>query len=129
MKRANSAKGAEGTERTEGARRTKGAKGAKRNGLKERCTGAVDYIKANVWTLLTITIVVMMSVMIGRNVVHAVSIGLEIGSLERERERYQYLVTRDSSLLEGLSRDEELVKFARENFFMQGANEEIYVIE
>ncbi len=100
-----------------------------KKGIKEMCLGAVGYIRSNVWTLLTITIVVMMSVMIGRNVVHAVSIGLEIGSLERERQHYQYLVTRDSALLEGLNRDEELEKYARENFFMQGKNEEIYIIE
>lgn len=97
--------------------------------LKSRWGRAVEYIRSNVWTLLTISITVMMIVMIGRNVIHAVSIGLEISKLEREQEHYQYLVTRDSALLESLSHDDELERYAREKFYMQGSNEEIFIIE
>lgn len=90
---------------------------------------SLDYIKGNIWTVATIVIISIMSVMIGRNVIHAISIGFDIGRLEQQREEYQYQITRDSSLLESLSNDDELIKYAREKFYMQSSKEEIFIIE
>ncbi len=89
----------------------------------------LNYIRTNIWTLLTIVIAAVMFVMIGRNVMHAISIGFEISKLEQEREVYQRLITRDSTLLESLSHDDELEKYARENFYMQSPKEEIFIIK
>lgn len=87
------------------------------------------YLRGNIWTFLTIAIMGVMIVMIGRNVIHAISIGFEIGRIEQEQEQYQWQVTRDSMLLESLNDDEGLIRYAREKYYMQSEKEEIFVIE
>lgn len=97
--------------------------------MKISFTKVFDYIRSNMWTLLTIVITIVMLVMIARNAFHAVSIYFEIGVLEREKEYYQGLVERDSSLLKRLENDYELEKYAREKFYMHSDKEDIYIIK
>ncbi len=97
--------------------------------MRPKSVGVFSYIRTNIWTLFTIAIVTVMFIVIGRNMIHAVSIGFEINKLEKDRAKYQYLITRDSTLLESLNHDDELERYARENFHMKHPKEEIFIIK
>ncbi len=66
---------------------------------------------------------------IGRNAFHAVRIRYEIAVLRGDARRYQERITRDSTMIDNLKYDAELERYARENYFMQRKNEEIFIIE
>lgn len=90
---------------------------------------SMSYLLANRWTIVTVAIVIFMLVVIGRNLAHAIFIRYEIAVLEGEKGRYQELITADSALIESLKYDKELERYARENYFMQRAKEEIFIVE
>lgn len=88
-----------------------------------------SYLRRNILTPITIAIVCFMVVVIGRNLIHAISIGFEIGRIEQEQEQHRWQITRDSMLLESLKDKEGLIRYARERYYMQSEKEEIFVIE
>ena len=53
----------------------------------------------------------------------------EIDMLNREKEYYQSEIKQDKELIEKLKNEEDLEKFAREEYKMKKENEEIYLIE
>lgn len=53
----------------------------------------------------------------------------EIDKLNREKEYYQSEIKQDKELIEKLKNEEDLEKFAREEYKMKKENEEIYLIE
>jgi cell division protein FtsB len=53
----------------------------------------------------------------------------EIDKLNREKEYYQSEIEQDKELIEKLKNEEDLEKFAREEYKMKKENEEIYLIE
>ena len=53
----------------------------------------------------------------------------EIDQLNSEKEYYEKNIKADKELIENLDDKEELEKFAREEYKMKKANEEIYIIE
>lgn len=90
---------------------------------------SLEYIKANMLTPITILVVIFMLFVIGRNAVHAIHIRYEIGVLRGDARKYQERITKDSTVIESLKYDAELERYARENYFMQRKNEEIFIIE
>ena len=53
----------------------------------------------------------------------------EIDKLNREKEYYQSEIQQDKELIKKLENEEDLEKFAREEYKMKKENEEIYLIE
>lgn len=53
----------------------------------------------------------------------------EIDKLNHEKEYYNSEIKKDNELIEKLKNDEELEKYAREQYHMKKENEEIYLIE
>ena len=53
----------------------------------------------------------------------------EIKKLNNEKEYYEREIKQDNELIDKLNDDEELEKFAREEYKMKKENEEIYIIE
>ncbi len=53
----------------------------------------------------------------------------EIQELEDNKEYYLKEITKDQKDIKKLKNDNELEKFARENYFMKREDEEIYIIE
>lgn len=90
---------------------------------------AFNFVKGRILTLGTVAIMAFMVFVIGRSVIHAISIGMQIGELEELRDGYQDDITRDSTILERLKYDDELERYARENYYMQRPNEELFIIE
>ena len=64
-----------------------------------------------------------------KNGVHAVRTAVNIKHIDEQAALYQSDITADSLLLEQVKSDEGLIKFAREKYFMQYADEEVYVVE
>lgn len=81
------------------------------------------------WIVSTGVIVVFTVLIVGRNMIHAIKIKRQISALERERQYYQSNIEQDSTLLERLRFDEYLEQYARENYRMQKANEQIYIVK
>lgn len=90
---------------------------------------AFNYVKERILTLGTILVMGFMLFVIGRNAIHAFSINMQIGDLEQLHREYQDNITRDSTILERMKYDEELERYARENYYMQNPNEELFIIE
>lgn len=81
------------------------------------------------WMAATAVIVVLTTVVVGRNALHAFKIKRQINALERERERCRARIAQDSALLERLRYDDCLEEYARENYRMQRRNEHVYIVE
>ncbi len=88
-----------------------------------------QYIKSNRWSVLFFAIVLFMLFVIGRNIIHAIQIGHDSSILRSEAKQYQKRITADSTLIESLKHDSELERYARENYYLQRPNEEIFIIE
>ncbi|MFR9602350.1 MAG: septum formation initiator [Rikenellaceae bacterium] len=81
-------------------------------------------------TIIAITAVIMLFMLfvIGRNMLHALSIRGDISALEYEAEYYQGHIKTDSILLEELKFDDKLEKYAREHYRMQRRGERVYIM-
>ncbi len=89
----------------------------------------VRYIADYKWSILTIIIVALILFKISRDVIHATQINIEMAKLKREKREYQNSITRDSTLIEELKTDEELIRYAREQYLMKRDDEDIYIIK
>lgn len=90
---------------------------------------AFNFVKSHIISVGAFVVMGIMVYMIGRNVIHAISINMQIGELEELRAEYQADITRDSTILEHMRYDEELERYARENYYMQSPDEELFIIE
>ncbi len=97
------------------------------NTFRDKFINKIELLKGNLWRGLTIVIIIIMVVVIGRNFFHAITISGQIGDLQDEKRRFQQSITADSTLLESLKTDDGLEKFARERYHMQLPNEEIFI--
>lgn len=81
------------------------------------------------WRFLTTVVVLFMLFVVGRNLVHAVKIKGQIGSLRRQADLYRERIAQDSTLVERLRYDDYLEEYARENYHMQRSDEHVYIIK
>ncbi len=81
--------------------------------------------------LLATTIIATLPILVVtvKNGVHAVRTAINISHIDDQAAVYQNDITTDSLVLEQIKSDEGLIKFAREKFFMQYADEQVYVVE
>ncbi|MFR9620440.1 MAG: septum formation initiator family protein [Rikenellaceae bacterium] len=89
----------------------------------------IAYIRDHKGSVATIAISALIIFFIARDLFHALSINIEISKLEHKRQEYQESITRDSTLLERLKSDEELVRYARETYHMKRDNEDVFIIK
>lgn len=54
---------------------------------------------------------------------------IEIRALEQEKQQYIESIRRDSIHIEMLKNDDFLEQYAREKYFMQGKDEQIFIVE
>ncbi len=83
----------------------------------------------NFWNIATAVVMIFILFIIGRNLLHAYDIKSDISALEYEGEYYREHIESDSTLLEELRYDDNLEKYARENYRMQRKGESVYIIE
>lgn len=80
------------------------------------------------WMAVTAVILLFTTLIVGRNLLHAVRTMRDIGALERERRTYLEKIEQDSTLVEILRYDDYLEEYAREHFRMQRPDEQVYII-
>lgn len=81
------------------------------------------------WRFLTTVVVLFMLFVVGRNLVHAVKIKGQIGSLRRQADLYRERIAQDSTLVERLRYDDYLEEYARERYSMQRRDERVFLME
>lgn len=81
------------------------------------------------WTILTAGLFIFTTLIVGRNLLHAIKIKRQINALEREERYYRNRIAQDSTLVEHLRYDDYLEEYARENFHMQRRDEQVYILK
>ena len=86
-------------------------------------------ILTNRYVLILLIFVVWMVFFDENSLLNHMEFNKEIDKLNREKEYYEEHIKADKELIEKLDDKEELEKFAREEYKMKKADEEIYLIE
>ncbi|MBE6190213.1 MAG: septum formation initiator family protein [Rikenellaceae bacterium] len=81
------------------------------------------------WWITTGIVGLFMLVFVGQNLLHVWQLKRDIARLEEEEEQYLERIAKDSALVEQLSHDDYLEEYAREQFGMQRADEEVFIIK
>lgn len=81
------------------------------------------------WWITTGIVGLFMLVFVGQNLLHVWQLKRDIARLEEEEELYLERIAKDSTLVERLSHDDYLEEYAREQFGMQRADEEVFIIK
>jgi hypothetical protein len=68
-------------------------------------------------------------ILIGHPASSIVSSLIEMSHLKTRKAIYEESIRRDSLLIENLKNDEFLERYAREKFYMQGKNEDLFIVE
>ena len=86
-------------------------------------------ITKKIWKVAMAVIIIYTAVLTVRNLITVVTVKHRMGRLEDQKEAFQARITEDSTMLEHLKYDEYLEQYARETYYMQNPNEQIYIIE
>lgn len=81
------------------------------------------------WIVITVIFLLIITVLDKNTVIEAVSIKRRINEMRREQRYYHEKAKEDSTFLQNMRQDWFIEKYARENFYMKNAGEEIYVVE
>ena len=90
--------------------------------MAERCR---EYL----WRISIGAVVVLALILILPPLVSLIRIHITMSQLNKEKARYEESIRRDSLLIEQLKNDEFLEQYARERYFMQRPNEQVFIIE
>ena len=81
------------------------------------------------WRTLFIIAICVGAYTIGRPLIALIRTNSEIDDLEEQQAIYKESIRRDSVEIERLKNDEYLEQYAREKYFMQGKNEQVFIVE
>ena len=85
--------------------------------------------KEYAWRITLVGVAVLGIILIGRPLFSFVKTSIEISQLNKEKALYEASIRKDSLLIENLKNDEFLERYAREKYFMQGKNEQVFIVE
>ena len=97
--------------------------------VKKGLTNALSKGKEYAWRILLIVACGFGVFLIGRPLIYLIKTSIEIRDLNREKSIYEAEIHRDSTLIEQLKNDDFLEQYAREKYFMQGKNEQVFIVE
>lgn len=97
--------------------------------MKKRVGNFWQKVRKHTWRFAVIVIFGIGVYLIGRPVVSLIRTSIDIKELETEKARYVEIIERDSIFLEKLKTKEFLEQYARETFFMQHPNEQVFIVE
>jgi len=78
---------------------------------------------------VSVSVLVLLIVLFGREVLSSLRVSAEIGDLERRKAELIRSIEADSVLLERLRDPEFLERYARERYLMRKEHETVYIIE
>ena len=85
--------------------------------------------KEYAWRTTIAAVILLGVILISRPLYSIIITSIEIRELNREKAIYKAAIRRDSMLIENLKNDEFLERYARENYLMQGKNEQVFIVE
>lgn len=83
----------------------------------------------NVYILILTVFVVWMLFFDANSLLTQIELQREINKLEKQKEHLQKEIEADKKLIKKLQNEQELEKYAREQYYLKKDNEEIYIIE
>jgi cell division protein DivIC len=86
-------------------------------------------IFSNIYVLVLTIFVIWMLFFDTNSVLFHNELNEEIQQLEKQKQHLQKEIEKDKKIIKKLNEDEGLEKFAREQYFLKKANEDIYIIE
>ena len=96
---------------------------------KKRGGNFLRKFKKTVWTIVYILAILLGVYLIGRPVLSLIKLHNEIEEIEAEKAKYEEIIRQENKIVEELENDEYLEQYARENYFMQGRNEHVFIVE
>ena len=97
--------------------------------LGKKVEKTISKSKEYAWRIIVFAVVVLGFILIGRPLISLIKTSIEIRQLNREKALYEASIRKDSLLIENLKNDEFLERYAREKYFMQGKNEQVFIVE
>ena len=97
--------------------------------LNKNITKTLNKGKEYAWRTTIAAVILLGVILISRPLYSIIITSIEIRELNREKAIYKAAIRRDSMLIENLKNDEFLERYARENYFMQGKNEQVFIVE
>ncbi len=97
--------------------------------LKKRAQKFFNSCKEHLWRISIAAVVLLAVILIVPPLFSLVRTHIEIRRLNKEKMRYEESIRKDSLLIEKLKNDEFLEQYARERYFMQRANEQVFIVE
>lgn len=85
--------------------------------------------KKYAWRLIFILAIALGVYLISGPTMSLIKLRKDIHALEKEKRTYQERILQDSLFIESLEKDEMLEQYAREKYFMQGKNEQVFIVE
>lgn len=78
---------------------------------------------------LAVAVLVVISVLLGRDVLSSIQVRVEIRDLRREKQQLERTIAADSTLLRQLEDPAFLERYARENYLMRREGDDMYVFD
>jgi hypothetical protein len=99
------------------------------NTVKGVTNSAINTIKEYTLYITFAVLAILGVILIGHPASSIVSSLIEMSHLKTRKAIYEESIRRDSLLIENLKNDEFLERYAREKFYMQGKNEDLFIVE
>jgi hypothetical protein len=99
------------------------------NTVKGVTNSAINKIKEYTLYITIAVLAVLGIILIGHPSTAIVSTLVEMNNLRTRKAIYVESIHRDSLLIENLKNDEFLERYAREKYYMQGKNEDLFIVE
>ena len=99
------------------------------NTVKGVTNSAINTIKEYTLYITFAVLAILGVILIGHPASSIVSSLIEMSHLKTRKAIYEDSIRRDSLLIENLKNDEFLERYAREKFYMQGKNEDLFIVE
>ena len=89
----------------------------------------IEKCKIYAWRTILLGVIAFGGFLVGRPLISLIKTTIEIRELSAEKSLYEKSIRQDSLLIENLKNDEFLERYAREKYFMQGKDEQVFIIE
>ena len=97
--------------------------------FKQRLQKFYNKSKEHLWRIVLASVAMLAVVLIAPPLVSLIRTRIAIGKLNREKAAYEAQIARDSLLINNLKNDEFLEQYARETYYMQRPNEQVFIVE
>lgn len=97
--------------------------------LKKRLQKVGERCREYLWRISVGAVVMLAIILILPPLISLIRTHITMSQLNEEKARYEESIRKDSLLIEQLKNDEFLEQYARERYFMQRPNEQVFIVE